>query len=336
MRFILAAMLICTVVGVAGAVDQPFSNVAPAKDAYQGDWASDGREGGESWNDAVVVPALPYTDSGATCDNTHDITISCAAGAAPDVVYSYTATFNGEINVDLCASGYDTALAIFDAAHTELFCNDDYCGVQSEIDNIPVSSGQTYFIVVSGYSTSCGSYTVNVRRNEPCDLVCPDGALQEGEPECGDNYYDATNGGCNSEGWTDMCPQDGNHAVMCGKGGTYLYYGSSYRDTDWIRVYGNGETMTATCTAEFPVQFIFIYNPDCYNLLYDLTTASACIPATLSRYVAAGQEVWMWVGTQQFNGVPCDKEWILEMTGIYCEGVPADKSSWGTIKNMYK
>ena len=319
MRFILALMLVCTVVGVAGAVDQPFSNVAPSKELYQGDGASDGREGGETWGSAVVIPGLPYTDTGATCDNLNDIVPTCVMSSAPDVVYSYTPSANNTINVSLCGSGYDTALAIYDAAHNELFCNDDFCGVQSEIDNIPVTGGQTYYFVVDGYSTACGSYVITVTGAPgPCDLVCPQGALQENEPPCGDNYYDTTNGGCNSSGWTDMCPQDGTHAVMCGESGTYLYYGSSYRDTDWIRVRGNNETMTATIEAEFAVQFIFIYVADCNNLQYDLTTANPCVPATLSRYVAFDQEVWIWIGPQVFSGVPCGKEWILTMDGISC------------------
>jgi hypothetical protein len=126
--------------------------------------------------------------------------------------------------------------------------------------------------------------------------------------------------------------------VMCGQSGTYTYHGMSYRDTDWIRVYGNGETMTATCRAEFPLQFIFIYNTDCNNLQYDLTTAGPCVPASLSRYVAPEQEVWLWVGASTFSGVPCSFRWILEVDGMGWSGPwsPSENSTWGEIKNMYK
>jgi hypothetical protein len=319
MRFILAAMLVCTLVGVAGAIDQPFSNVAPSKALYQGDGASDGREGGESWNTALPIGGLPYTDTGATCDNLNDIVPACLGSTAPDVVYSYTPSTNQTINVSLCGSGYDTGLAIYDAAHNELYCNDDFCGLQSEIDNVPVTAGQTYYFVVDGYSSGCGSYVINViAAPGPCDLVCPQGALQENEPPCGDNYYDATNGGCNSTGWTLMCPQDGAHAVMCGTSGTYLYYGMSYRDTDWIQVYGTGGTMTATLETEFLGMMIFIYGADCNNLLYDLAYTNPCVPTTLSRTVGLGVSAWMWVGPQVFSGVPCGSEWILTMDGIFC------------------
>jgi hypothetical protein len=129
-----------------------------------GDGARDGRERGESLGDAVAIPDLPYTDSGATCDNHWDVDVTCGFtyGISPDVFYSYTACLDGTISVSLCGSGYDTQLAIFNASHVELYCNDDFCGLQSEIDNIPVVSGQLYYIVVSGFYGSCGSYTMHV------------------------------------------------------------------------------------------------------------------------------------------------------------------------------
>ena len=131
---------------------------------FNGDGLSDSREGGESWGDAVAIGDLPFSDSGATCDNVWNVDFSCGytAGLSPDVFYSYTACLDGVINVSLCGSGYDTELAIFDANHNELFCNDDFCSLQSEIDGIPVVNGQVYYIVVSGFYGSCGSYVMSV------------------------------------------------------------------------------------------------------------------------------------------------------------------------------
>lgn len=342
MRIALSIVLLTCVAGAAAAAGWTVtSNFPPDKGSYVGDGAADsGREGGEGFGDALVIPSLPYSDTGATCDNFDDITLPCAASSAPDVVYSYTAAAAGVINVSLCGSGYDTALGIYDAGFSNMFCNDDFCGLQSEIDGINVVAGQTIYIVIDGFSTSCGSYTLYVSRDEPCIVDCPTGAQQENEPDCYDNYYDTTNGGCNSTGWSLVCPQDGANAVFCGTGGTYLYNGFSYRDTDWIIAYGTGGTLTGTVRAEFPVQFIFIYGTDCNNLGYDITSGAACQDVSLSRNVAAGVPVWFWVGANQFNGIPCGSNYTLTVSGLGtgdgCEPSPVLDKSWGEIKGLYR
>jgi hypothetical protein len=151
-RLILAMLLTCTVAGMAWA------------QKGSGDGASDTREGGETFGDALVIPDLPFSDTGATCDNHWDVDFSCGytAGISPDVFYSYTACVDGTISVSLCGSGYDTELAIFNSSQVEIACNDDFCGLQSEIDGIPVVTGETYYIAVSGFFGGCGSYTMSV------------------------------------------------------------------------------------------------------------------------------------------------------------------------------
>lgn len=310
------------------------------KGALIGDNLADQREGGESWNDACVISAVPFSDGGATCDNSDEITLPCAASAAPDVVYSFTPVADLSITVSLCGSGYDTALGVYDADHNNIACSDDYCGLQSQIDEIGVSAGRTYYFVVDGYSTSCGSYGITVVQNEPCLIERPPGSLVEGEPPCADGYYDAYNGGCNSTGWTVICPQQESAAEMFGKSGTFLYDGLSYRDTDWYTVYGAGTTMSVTCRAEFPLQLIVMYGTDCNNLGYDLVTGGMCYEVNLSRYVEIGAEVWVWVAPSQFNGIPCESDYLLTLDGIGtgpgCEAVPVIKSTWGAIKNRFR
>ncbi|MHC5183162.1 MAG: M4 family metallopeptidase, partial [Planctomycetota bacterium] len=90
-----------------------------------------------------------------------DIT-SCASGDAVDVWYSYTPSVSGSVMVSLCGSDYDTTLAIFDGCGgTELACNDDSCGLQSEII-LSMTAGNTYLIRVSGYGGQTGTFVLNV------------------------------------------------------------------------------------------------------------------------------------------------------------------------------
>jgi hypothetical protein len=174
-RLILTMALVCLVAGIASA--------ELIKGSSNG--AIDGREGGESWADAVVInPNLPYSDTGATCDNQWNVDFSCGYtyGISPDVFYSFTACMDGSIDVSLCGSGYDTELAIFDAGQIELACNDDFCGLQSEIA-FPVTGGEFYYIVVSGYYGGCGDYILNI--NGP---TCPTPTQESNWSQVKSNY----------------------------------------------------------------------------------------------------------------------------------------------------
>lgn len=342
MRYLLVVLLMLGLAGVAAATYDT-TQIAPDKGTYVGDGAFDGREGGEGFGDAVVIGSLPYNDSGATCDNLNDITLGCAASAANDVVYVYTAAASAFVSVSLCGSSYDTALAIYDAGYNELFCNDDFCGLQSQID-FNATAGQTYYFVVDGFSTNCGSYVINVTSaGGPCDPSCPAGAQLEGEPPCGNDYVDSFNGGCNSTppAWNStICPQEGDGAVFCGMSGTYLYTGLNYRDTDWLIAYGTGGTMTASCCASFPLQLILIYGTDCNNLQYDLLQGQAYQEISLSRTIGNGVAAWIWVGPSVFDSVPCESPYLLTMSGINtgagCEPVATESKTWGGIKSMYR
>ena len=135
-----------------------------AQEKGYGNGGFDFREGGEGQADAVPIGLLPYSDTGATCDNVWDIdftTCGFTGGITPDVWYSYEACVDGTITISLCGSSYDTTIGVFDAGLTEIACNDDFCGLQSEV-NVVVAADQLYYIVVSGFAGGCGDYVMNV------------------------------------------------------------------------------------------------------------------------------------------------------------------------------
>jgi hypothetical protein len=330
------------VAGWASAANLNTSINLDGKGQFNDPGAPDGREGGEDVGTAFPIPALPFNDTGTTTGHVNDYDEICpySGSTSADVVYSYTPAGNEAITVDLCASDYDTKVYIYAGGPGNLVaCNDDagcgYSGYQSLLENVALSGGTTYYIVVDGYGGSTGGYVMSIQGFQPCVVECPAGAQQEGEPPCGTDYYDEYNGGCNSVGWT-MVPGDAQGcATVCGKSGTYLYQGSSYRDTDWFELTAAGGVANASCTAEFPLQFIFIYGPDCNNLGYDLGTGGPCTPVSLSSNLTAGATFWLWVGAQVFTGIDCDSDYVMDVCGIE-GGVPTVEKTWGSIKNSYK
>ena len=116
--------------------------------------------------DTVVSDTLTNTDTGGN--------------AAPDEWYSFTGTGSAEfVTISLCDGGtdYDSTLRVFsDCTLTnEIANNDDFCGVQSELE-FESDGTSTYYIMVEGWSTSSGNFSlavscIPVPQGPPNDLV---------------------------------------------------------------------------------------------------------------------------------------------------------------------
>jgi len=166
--FITIAVLVAWIYPVMGST-QLGNTIDLSRKGLGGEPAYDGREGGETIDDAFVITAFPFHDTGATCDNVNDYDEVCpySGSTSPDVVYVYTALMNETLAIDLCASMYDTKVYVydFDAGYgygNPSACNDDagcgYSGYQSLIENFVFDAGHTYYIVVDGYGGNCGQY----------------------------------------------------------------------------------------------------------------------------------------------------------------------------------
>lgn len=87
---------------------------------------------------------------------------SCA-GAGNDAVHVFTPASGGIFCMDTVGSDFDTVLYARTACQvpgTQVTCNDDTFGLQSQIELV-LSAGETVFIYVDGFSGS-GSYALNV------------------------------------------------------------------------------------------------------------------------------------------------------------------------------
>jgi hypothetical protein len=349
----LAALLLCT--GAAFAAD--LSNVLD-RDAVQalkdaqvyGVHDPQPQVGGENIATAANIPVLPYSDSGNTCGYLNDYDYACpyTGSTAPDVVYKYSPTSAIEVDIDLCNSAYDTKVFVYaNSAGTLVACNDDACGsdgFRSELSCVPMTPGNTYYIVVDGYFGACGTYELNVSECVPCIVTCPPGATDEGEGDCYTDYNDQYNGGCNSNPnvfTPTPCNPAGATETICGIGGGFTFQGLDYRDTDWYDVPAaqNPGGVTACLTPEY-VSFFAILDADptegCTVItIIDSATVAECTTTCLG--IPAGQHAWIFVGVSGFGaGIGCSKDYTLDLTGSYCPPTAVEAASWGTIKDMYR
>ncbi|MBU1707268.1 hypothetical protein KKG05_11675 [bacterium] len=149
-------------------------------------------EGGETCATAPAISGpFPYTDTGNTSNNIDDYYVGewgdgCpyATSSAPDVVYAYTPAANITVDIDLSASSYDTKLYVYDNCSTEhvVACDDDGGGsFTSKITNLGLTASVTYYIVVDGYGSSSGAYSMTIY-----EVIPP-------EPSGVYSYHDAAN-----------------------------------------------------------------------------------------------------------------------------------------------
>ncbi|MFA7332089.1 MAG: T9SS type A sorting domain-containing protein [Candidatus Delongbacteria bacterium] len=273
---------------------------------------SDGsRQGGVSPATAVLIPGLPYSDSGSTSRTSgaqHSVGAELftaptlcpqvgawAAGGARDRSYKLVLSQPSELVIDLCASGYDTAVGVFvDAGGTVGECvarDDDGCGASyRSIINTCLLPAGSYFIVVDGYGNSTGSYqlTITGTCDNPGCLPGFDAAFElEG------NGMDS-NGGCNMDipGFEPLSPG----VALCGT--TWAAEGN--RDTDWFEVQLTGSSIlhVTLATACVPMNLVLVDDqcPTPAQLTYVAVGANAtgsltsgCLAAGTYRLVAVPQ-----------------------------------------------
>ncbi len=328
------------------------NDTKPTSHIGQNPGTPDGREGGEDMDTAVIINALPFSDTGNTSDNIPNYPVTCPwESFGPDVVYGYTPATDEVISVDLCGSGYDTVLSIRDGALNLIACNDDFyfndpCGnYVSRIEEAYLIAGTEYFIIVGGYGSDAGDYILTVELaiiDPPCTLTCE--GLPEEEPPLGPDYEDAYNGGCNS-------PEFGNpiqdHTFSADINGTLIYCGISgwypgSRDTDWMHfAVGAYGIIEWTLDAEQQVDG-YLLGGDCASgiTVDQEITAGPCQPATMTIQGNPGTVVLLWVGPTEYSAPPgfsgYEFNYVCDFTGLAPGVVPTTEFSFDAIKTMYR
>jgi hypothetical protein len=307
-----------------------------------------GLVGGEDIPNAFAIPGLPYTETGNTCDFQHDYDETCPfVSIAPDVVYSYAPVADGQIDVSLCQSGYDTKVYIYENdTATLVACNDDRCGsdgFRSEITQAPVTAGNTYYVVVDGYDNACGEYALEVAESPPNAVVCPGGAVLEGEPDCHDGYVDDFNGGCNSDPPVFASIPCAASVAVCGTYGGFFDPATGFdaRDTDWYHVPEPPWYLNPTICVTGEIETLFGYLDPSAGCAGELDFLESAIvgPYETICFSPPIAGIWVFVAPASFgpDAGPCGSSYIAYFDDCCEIELPTETTptSWGAIKEKY-
>lgn len=292
---------------------------------------------GDNCLTATVIPGIPYSTAGDTCSCADDYDEICPFNAtgSGDTVYRYTPSVNECVNISLCGNtNYDSKLYVYENAcgtyQSGVFhaCNDDSCTTPSfpdpyvsELENVNLVGGNTYFIVVDGYFGECGNYTLDITPcGPPCDVVCPGGSTNENELNCG-LPDDTVNGGCNSSP-PIFSP------IACGQ--TYCSSAAVdagvARDTDWYQIVVATTTeFTWTVEAEFDVAIGLVETsplgtPDCATAiaLNPFALGGPCEEISVNICLGPGT-YWWFVAPSFFDpGLACPSQYTARLDCVGC------------------
>ena len=340
-------VFLCAAVAVAAPTPGNSAEIPDKNSQPTGVPTYEGRIEGDTVEDPFVIDDLPFTGSGDTCPFANDYDACCpyTGSTSPDVVYRYDPPHTGMIVIDLCASQYDTKVYVYENEYVnggEIACNDDYpgCGPNGYRSwlMLEFTAGNTYYIVVDGYTGDCGVYELSVEDFMPC-AQCPTGAFVESEPWCIDPENDVHNGGCNSDPPVfDYLEPSEDVIDFCGTSGTYVQSRNTWRDTDWFQIDLASESeITFRGIAHFSLRIGIIDGREgCEGVsaFYSSIAVQPCYMAELIETLPAGTW-WLWVGPVAYTGVQCGEPYACELTG-YTSATPVEDISWSTLKALHR
>ena len=153
----------------------------------------------DNFADAQELVGLPATTTGTNVDATAETNEPNHgySDSANSVWYQWTATSDGSVAVDLSGSDFDTLVAIYTGSTlgtlTQVGFDDDNGDGNSSRAGFSVASGETYRIVVAGYSGASGwinisieeagsiSGTVTDASSDPISNICVDVFNSQGD-----------------------------------------------------------------------------------------------------------------------------------------------------------
>ncbi|QDV07970.1 hypothetical protein Poly30_35060 [Planctomycetes bacterium Poly30] len=213
--------------------------------------------------DLGTGPATAPFDTNFAVDTMAPATTSpgSACFLSDDVWFKYTASADGTATFSTCGSALDTEIGVYEGSDcstfTNLGCNDDSCGLQSEV-TVPVTMGNVYHVQIGHWNTTSGTYgagMVTITETPSGGGPTNDTCLSPDTATVGTITYDNTmatssgfNGGGSCSTGANSNNQDLFYTFTPADGGTYQIdtQGSTF-DTK-LSVHDGSDCM-ATCLA---------------------------------------------------------------------------------------
>lgn len=266
------------------------------------------------------ISAIPVscgsTVTGSTSQATNEVGLPCGS-ANKGVWYSITLPTSGIITANTCTgSNFDTWLSLYSGTCGALTCivtNDDFCALQSQITSPPVPAG-TYYILVSGFGTSSGNFTLTVN----CTLCStpPVGGTATGPSTgCTGSQLTYTVTGSSSQQWqVSTTSITGPFTNITGATSATLNYTPPSAGTYYFR----NSASASGCTDDFSNVITTTVTSSGGVLTTSITPANACpgqsvtldavfsVPGTVTITVSGTS--WLdeteWTVTGGFSGGP--------------------------------
>jgi len=260
--------------------------------------------GGDTFQTATVITSLPFTDIGTTCGFADDYLPPCAAWGNSDVVYRYAPATDQCVDVSLCGSNFDTAVALYTNGPDSVNCNNDACNWSSRLSHRTLHAGDTYYLVIDGNGVACGTYHLSIATC--CDLpACPADAIQESEPCCLDPALGCTPGPVINL----SCAVGPVH--ICG---TYNAT-KAYRDVDMVPVQVTEPSVLSLDVQAASPTLIAILSASFGSAvpLCARYSSANCVTTSCAAAVPAGT-YWFYVAPTDFDGIPCGTPYTMTVS----------------------
>jgi TolB protein len=132
----------------------------------------------------AVYEDMPF--NGSTTLATASGTVLSGLEDTYDVWHILEPPRTGYYDLSLCGSSFDTTLAIYNHSMTLIASNDDSCGWASALTTPKLSPALDYYIRVSGYGSTQGSYTLTIHDS----TACANKPLSDLNGDCAVNFAD--------------------------------------------------------------------------------------------------------------------------------------------------
>jgi hypothetical protein len=321
---------------------------------------------GDTFEDAIVIAALPFHDYGSLANYEDDYDFGY--GDSPDVVYAYRPAQDCCVTLDGCSSGYDQMLFLLDESLNIVAWNDDACGLASRIAIAELEANRLYYCVVDGWEGSSGPFDLNVfERDCPQPVECPPRSILEGEG-CHDPYEDHYNGGCNYSPSVFQAIHGGPLTIhICGSTFQHTdYEGLLCRDTDWYELVdlpwlGPTRISVQVYSETRGDMYFLLVDEPCVPYIMHAVTFESREPAVLEAELNPAQGRWIVFVSVPFEeppSYPC-RDWplrgeagqlvqgarqvdgdgwpyVLTIDGYHGSAAPESAPTWGRVKSMFR